>query len=95
MLLPYCYALGSSKNRFFTSIYACQDVNKQTLIKTDFNGTVVWRHKIIDLENLGKIDGIFVQDDGQISVFSDYADALGDSDVVLFKLDKNGQLNFE
>jgi hypothetical protein len=30
--LPYCYALGLSKNHDFSSIYRKQDINQQTLI---------------------------------------------------------------
>jgi hypothetical protein len=32
--LPYCYALGLSKNHDFSSIYRKQDINQQTLINT-------------------------------------------------------------
>ncbi len=64
----------------------------RSLIKTDLNGTVIWKNTAYDELKIDKVKGVFIEKDNSISVFCSYNNALGEKDIALLRINQNGQL---
>lgn len=70
-------------------------VSNHNLIKTDLNGTILWKSDTYSNTQIDKVKGVFIQKDNSISVFCSYQNALNEKDIALLRLSENGQLIFK
>ncbi|MFM9943617.1 MAG: hypothetical protein ACKVQB_00145 [Bacteroidia bacterium] len=67
-------------------------VSSHEIIKTDLNGTILWKSNAYDKLKIDKVKGIFMQKDNSISVFCSYQNTLKEKDIALLRLTESGQL---
>lgn len=66
--------------------------NNNYLIKTDLNGTILWKSTSYGKLKINKVKGVFIEKDNSFSVFCSYTNALGENDLAILRLNENGQL---